>query len=129
MYGARTVWREFNREGFRLARCRSERLMCSAGLVGALRGGAAQHDPPRPRRWGAACRPGGPAIHRVPTQRLVSGRYHRYPTWSGMVYAAFLLGIFSRRMVGWRLDPSMRTNLPLDALEMTIRGSQRQPAR
>jgi putative transposase len=41
-------------------------------------------------------------------------------TQRGFVYAAFVIDIFSRRIVGWRLSPSMRTELTLDALEMAI---------
>jgi putative transposase len=41
-------------------------------------------------------------------------------TWSGTVYAAFVIDLFSRRIVGWKADTSMRTALVLDALEMTL---------
>ena len=41
-------------------------------------------------------------------------------TFTGWVYAAFVLDVFSRRVVGWRLSTSLRTDLALDALEMGL---------
>jgi len=47
------------------------------------------------------------------------------PTWSGMVFPAFILDVYARRIVGWRVAKNMRTDLVLDALEQAIwaRGS------
>src|SRR3954452_25128654 len=42
------------------------------------------------------------------------------PTWSGMVYVAFVLDAYSRRILGWRAATSMRTALVLDALEQAM---------
>jgi putative transposase len=42
------------------------------------------------------------------------------PTWSGMVFTAFVSDAFSRRIVGWRTATSMPTSLPLDAQEMAL---------
>jgi putative transposase len=41
-------------------------------------------------------------------------------TWSGMVFTAFVVDVFSRRIVGWRTASTMTTDLPLDALEMAL---------
>ena len=41
-------------------------------------------------------------------------------TWSGFAYAAFVTDVFSRRIVGWRVSASLRSDLALDALEMAI---------
>jgi integrase-like protein len=41
-------------------------------------------------------------------------------TWSGWVYAAFVLDVYSRMIVGWQLATHMRTDLPLDAQEMAL---------
>ncbi|MFI5534151.1 IS3 family transposase [Kitasatospora sp. NPDC051853] len=41
-------------------------------------------------------------------------------TWSGWVYVAFVLDVFSRTIVGWQIARNMRTELPLDALEMAL---------
>jgi transposase InsO family protein len=41
-------------------------------------------------------------------------------TWRGFVYAAFVIDVFSRRIVGWRVSNSLRTDLALDALEQAL---------
>ena len=41
-------------------------------------------------------------------------------TRAGFCYAAFVIDAFSRRIVGWRVSSSLRTDLALDALEMAI---------
>jgi putative transposase len=41
-------------------------------------------------------------------------------TWAGFVYVSFVLDVFSRRILGWKAVPSMRTDLVLDTLEMAI---------
>jgi putative transposase len=65
---------------------------------------------------------GGP---QKPTRRkagraLRSDPYTYVATWAGMVYVAFVIDAYARRILGWRADTSMRTSLVLDALEMTI---------
>ena len=42
------------------------------------------------------------------------------PTWSGFVYAAFVIDAYSRFIVGWRVATSLRTDLALDALEQAL---------
>ena len=46
--------------------------------------------------------------------------YTYVPTWSGMVYVAFVIDAYSRRILGWRAATSMRTALVLDALEHAV---------
>jgi putative transposase len=127
VYGARKVWRQLNREGIAVARCTVERLMRAEGLVGALRGGG------RPRTTRAdphAERPADLVERQFTADRpnaLWVADITYVPTWSGMVYVAFVTDVFSRRIVGWRLDTSMRTDLPLDALEMAIWGRNGGP--
>jgi transposase InsO family protein len=41
-------------------------------------------------------------------------------TWTGWVYIAFVLDVYSRMIVGWQLADTLRTGLPLDALEMAL---------
>ena len=41
-------------------------------------------------------------------------------TWRGFAYAAFVIDVFSRRILGWRVTASPRTELALDALEMAV---------
>lgn len=46
-------------------------------------------------------------------------------TWQGVVYTAFVIDVFSRRIVGWRVSTTMKSGLVLDALEQAI--WERQP--
>ena len=121
VYGPRKVWRQMGREGLRVARCRVRRLMREMGLRG--RG-------PRPRvddnDAGRRRRPIGRAIssiasspRRGPNQLWVSD-FTYVATWRGFVYVAFVIDVFARRIVGWRVSSSLRTDFVLDALEQAI---------
>jgi putative transposase len=48
------------------------------------------------------------------------------PTWSGFLYLAMVLDVYSRKIVGWAMDTNLKTLLILDALEMAV--TQRQPS-
>jgi putative transposase len=127
VYGARKVWRQLNREGITVARCTVERLMRAHGLVGALRGGTR---PRTTRPDPAATRPADLVDRQFTADRpnaLWVADITYVPTWAGMAYVAFVTDVFSRRIVGWRLDTTMRTDLPLDALEMAIWGRKEAP--
>ena len=41
-------------------------------------------------------------------------------TWRGFMYVAFVIDVFSRRIVGWRVSSSLRSDLALDALEQAL---------
>jgi putative transposase len=120
LYGARKVWHQLRREGIPVARCTVERLMRTAGLRGATRGGAkvvttrpdptAARVPDLVRRDFSASRP----------NQLWLVDFTYVPTWSGMAFTAFVADAFSQRIVGWRTASSMPTQLPLDALEMAL---------
>jgi putative transposase len=119
VYGARKIWRVLRREGVQVARCTVERLMRELGLAGAVRGKtprttiadpAAAKAPDLVKRNFSAPGP----------NRLWVADFTYCATWSGMVYTAFVIDVFSRRIVGWRTAYSMTTDLPLDALEMAI---------
>jgi putative transposase len=119
VYGPRKVWKQLRREGIRAARCTVERLMRAMGLAGAVRGRAwitttTERDGGRPadlvdRRFVAT----------RPNQLWVSD-FTYVATWSGFVYVAFVIDVFARRIVGWRVSTSMRTDFVLDALEQAI---------
>jgi putative transposase len=120
VYGARKIWRQLHREGIDVARCTVERLMRAMGLVGAVRGGRLPRTTvPDP---GACCAPD--LVKRDFTasapNRLWVADFTYVATWSGTVYTAFVIDVYSRRIVGWRSASHMRTDLPLDALEMAI---------
>jgi transposase InsO family protein len=120
VYGPRKVWRQLRREGVRVARCTVERLMREAGLRGAVRGRAwrvtTQSDP-------AATRPADLVERRFdatqPNQLWVAD-FTYVATWAGFVYVAFVIDVFARRIVGWRVSASLRTDFVLDALEQAI---------
>jgi len=120
VYGPRKVWRQLRREGHNVARCTVERLMRAMGLSGAVRGRAwvttTQSQPALDRpadlvdRTFAATRP----------NQLWVSDFTYVATWAGFVYVAFVIDVFARRIVGWRVSSSMRTDFVLDALEQAI---------
>ncbi|MEV7020441.1 IS3 family transposase [Streptomyces sp. NPDC093991] len=119
VYGARKIWRELNRQGQAVARCTVERLMRELGITGAVRG-----------RRVITTLPGGQA-GRAPDlvdRNFVAGAPNRcwvadfthVRTWAGVVYVAFVVDTFSRRIVGWSAATVKETVFVLDALEMAI---------
>jgi putative transposase len=124
VYGACKVWLALNREGIAVARCTVERLMRELGLAGARRGKRRRTTVADP----AAARPAdlvGRRFQRAAPHRLWVADFTFVPTWSGMVYVAFVIDAYSRRIVGWRAATTMRTALVLDALEQAIWTRQR----
>jgi len=126
VYGADKVWSQLNREGIRVARCTVERLMGDLGLSGVRRGKAykvttrsdeRQHRPNDlvDRDFTAA------APNRLWVADLTYVKTH-----AGWVYAAFIIDVFSRMIVGWQLSNSLRSDLAIDALEMAIWNRTRQ---
>jgi len=119
VYGARRVWQQLRREGVDVARCTVERLMAAEGLVGVQRGARRRTtipEPSAPRPGDLVCREFGAA--RPDQLWLADLTYIKVD--DGFVYCAFVLDAFSRRIVGWQLADHLRTDLPLDALEMAI---------
>jgi putative transposase len=117
-FGARKMWLHLRGRGHD-ARCTVERLYRQQGWVGALRQRRLKPVPgievgPRPldlvdRQFWAS----------RPNQLWVAD-FTYVPTWSGMVYVAFVFDVFSRRIVGWRAATRMTTDLVLDTLEHAI---------
>jgi putative transposase len=119
VYGARKVWLALNREGIMVARCTVERLMRELGLVGARRGRRVRTTMPDT----AATRPAdliGRNFNPLAPNRTWVTDFTYVPTRSGMVYVAFVIDAYSRRILGWRAATSMRTELVLDALEQAV---------
>lgn len=121
LYGAKKMWRELNRDGIEVARCTVERLMREMGLEG-LR---ARRKRPRTTVPGPAgqARPSD-LLERdftaaIPNRRWVADITY-IETSGGFVYAAFILDLFSRMIVGWQVSDTLRAELALDALEMAI---------
>jgi putative transposase len=126
VYGADKVWHQLSREGVAVARCTVERLMRLLGLRGVRRGkvvrttiGDANAPCPldRVNRQFKADRP----------NQLWVSDFTYVSTWQGWQYVAFVIDVYARRIVGWRLSSSMRTDFVLDALEQAL--YDRQPER
>ena len=119
-YGAEKVWKQLNREGIRVARCTVERLMQDLGLEGVTRGRrfkiTTRSDEGSPRPLDLVDRD---FTAERPNQLWVSDLTY-VATWRGCVYVAFVIDVFSRRIVGWRVSSSLRSDLALDALEQAI---------
>jgi len=119
VYGARKVWKQLHREDINVARCTVERLMRKLGLEGVVRGRKPKTTIPDD----VAAKPAD-LVQRdftasQPNQLWVADLTY-VATWSGFVYAAFVLDVFSRRIVGWRVSRSLRSDLALDALEQAL---------
>jgi transposase InsO family protein len=120
VYGADKVWHQLGREKIDVARCTVERLMRDMGLCGATRDRAFKVttavDP-------SAARPPD-LVHREftatrPNQLWVADITY-VATWAGFAYVAFVIDVFSRRIVGWRVSSSLKSELALDALEQAL---------
>jgi putative transposase len=126
VYGADKVWRQLNREGIEVARCTVERLMRRQGLRGVVRGKVVRTTVSDSK---APC-----PLDRVnrqfkadrPNQLWVSD-FTYVSTWQGWLYVAFVVDVFARRIVGWRVSSSMQTDFVLDALEQALYARQPSP--
>ena len=118
VYGVRKVWRQLQREGVSAARCTVARLMRELGLRGVVRGRRATTTVPahqalpqdRVHRQFKATRPNA----------LWVADLTYVATWRGFVYVAFVIDVYARRIVGWRVSNSLRTDIALDALEQAL---------
>ena len=119
VYGTEKLWHQLNREGIEVGRDRVARLMAELELVGAVRGKTWRTTNP-------SCVGERPAdlVERNFTatapNRLWVADLTYVSTWSGFAYVAFVVDVFSRYIVGWRVSTSLRAELALDALEMAI---------
>lgn len=114
--GSRKMWMRLRGQGHDIARCTVERLMAAHGWEGACYG--AKHrttiaDPTHERYPDLVDRDFNP----LAPNRLWVADFTYCPTWTGMVYVAFVIDAYARRIIGWRVARSMDTSLVLDALE------------
>ena len=125
VYGARKVWKQMHREGIGVARCTVERLMGKLGLTGVRRGKRIRTTTPdtsapcpldRVNRQFKASRP----------NELWVSDFTYVSTWQGWLFVAFVIDVYARRIVGWRVSNSMRTDFVLDALEQALYDRQPQ---
>jgi putative transposase len=119
VYGIHKIWKQLARQGDPIGRDQVAHLMKDLGIEGIRRGKkhrTTTSDPKADRapdlvdRQFTAARP----------NQLWVADFTYVPTWSGMVYVAFVIDVFSRMIVGWRVSNSMTTDLVLDTLEMAI---------
>ncbi|MDP3229157.1 MAG: IS3 family transposase [Acidovorax sp.] len=126
VYGADKVWRQLRREGTTVARCTVERLMRQLGLRGVMRGKVVRTTTSDSKVQCPLDRVNRQFKADRPNQLWVSD-FTYVSTWQGWLYAAFVIDVFARRIVGWRVSSSMRTDFVLDALEQALYA--RQPER
>jgi len=119
VYGVRKVWRQMQREDFDVARCTVERLMKQLGIQGVVRGKSIKTTFSNPS---APC----PRDHvnrqfsaQAPNMLWLSD-FTFVSTWQGFAYVAFIIDAFARRIVGWRVSRSAKTDFVLDALEQAL---------
>ncbi len=119
VYGVRKVWRQLQREGLDVARCTVERLMRNMGLQGVIRG--------KPMRTtfsdkAALCPLDhvNRQFHAPAPDRLWVSDFTYVSTWAGMVYVAFVIDVYARYIVGWRVSRTAHAGFVLDALEQAI---------
>jgi len=120
VYGPRKVWKQLKREGHTVARCTVARLMRRLGLQGTVRG----------RKFKVTTIPDlmAPRPLDLVTRQFTATRPNQLwvadltyvATWRGFTYVAFVIDVFSRRIVGWRASNSLRSDLALDALEQAL---------
>ena len=119
VYGADKVWKQMNREGVAVARCTVEHLMRLQGLCGVRRGKVI-----RTKKSDTSAPCPLDLVNRQfkadrPNQLWVSD-FTYVSTWQGWLFVAFVIDVFARRIVGWRVSSSMRTVFVLDALEQVL---------
>ena len=126
VYGADKVWKQLGREGMTVARCTIERLMRRLGLRGVVRGKVVRTTISDSKALCPLDRVNRQFKADRPNQLWVSD-FTYVSTWQGWLYVAFVIDVFARRIVGWRVSSSMRTDFVLDALEQALYA--RQPER
>jgi transposase InsO family protein len=124
-YGARKVWHTLRREGYDVARCTVERLMKTMGLQGVVRGKKVITTNPDTSQPCPDDKVNRAFVAETPNQLWVSD-FTYVSTWRGTVYVAFVIDVFARKIVGWRVSTSMTTAFVLDALNQAI--CQRTPS-
>ena len=119
VYGARKIWRSLNRDQWAVARCTVERLMRQMGIQGVVRGKPCRTTV----RDDEAARPAD-LVQRDfsatrPNQLWVADITY-VATWAGFAYVAFVIDVYARYIVGWRVSRSLHTELVLNALEQAL---------
>lgn len=123
VYGVRKVWRQLKRQGVNVARCTVARLMKSMSLQGVIRGKRVKTTVSNKQiitpddlvnRDFSASRP----------NELWVADFTYVSTWQGFVYVAFIIDVFARFIVGWKVSSCMDSGFVLDALEQALYARQ-----
>ncbi len=117
VYGRRKLWKAAKRRDFEIGRDQVARLMRELGIQGATRA---------KKRFTTKCDPAHVRAPDLVNRDFTASRpdalwvadFTYCSTWSGIVYVAFIIDVYSRRLVGWKAARSMTTALVLDALNM-----------
>lgn len=128
VYGARKIWLQMLRERQTAARCTVERLMRVMGLQGATRGKTVKTTQADPSNNNPRDLVKRQFIAERPNQLWVAD-FTFVSTWQGFAYVAFIVDVYSRFIVGWRVSPHMRTEFVLDALEQALHARRPEPHR
>ena len=118
-YGARKVWHGLRREGKDIARCTVERLMKAMEIQGVVRGKKVVTTNPDTAQACPDDKVNREFVAQMPSRLWVSD-FTYVSSWQGMVYVAFVIDVFARKIVGWRVSTSMTTSFVLDALNQAI---------
>jgi putative transposase len=128
VYGARKIWRQMLRERQTVARCTVERLMRDMGLRGVTRGKAVKTTRADPSNANPRDLVKRQFTAEHPNQLWVAD-FTFVSTWQGFAYVAFIVDVYSRFIVGWRVSRHMRTEFVLDALEQALHSCRPEPHR
>jgi len=123
VYGAKKVWRAMHRQGVAVARCTVERLMRDLGLKGEVRGRGVRTTWSDPAAANPLDRVNRNFTAQRPNQLWVAD-FTFVSTWQGFAYVAFIVDVYSRFIVGWRVSRNMKTDFVLDALEQALYARQ-----
>jgi len=126
LYGVRKVWHALRREGFDVARCTVARLMRDMGLRGAVRGKKLRTTVPNSANDCPLDLVNRKFVTTAPN-RLWVADFTYVSTWAGFVYVAFIIDVYARRIVGWKVSKSPTADFVLDALEQALHA--RRPAK
>ncbi|MCF6329537.1 MAG: IS3 family transposase [Henriciella sp.] len=102
-----------------MARCTVERLMKAMEIQGVVRGGKVITTNPDTAQPCPDDKVNREFVAQTPNQLWVSD-FTYVSSWQGMVYVAFVIDVFARKIVGWRVSTSMTTSFVLDALNQAI---------
>lgn len=122
----RKVWHQLRREGFDVARCTVTRLMKDMGIQGIIRG--KPHRTTIPDKKQPCPMDKVNRQFRVPAPNILWVSDFTYvATWNGFAYVAFVIDVYARRIVCWRVSTSPHAGFVLDALEQAVH--ERRPVK